>query len=92
MPVSGFNMKIDLAAVGHRLEKLRIALDLNKGEFASSFGIDPSSYSKVIRGDKPLKADMAFEISEKWGVTMDYLYRGRLVDLPDALATKLRND
>lgn len=84
-------MHIDLATVGHRLEAVREALGLQKGEFAQSFDVDPSSYSKIIQGEKPLKADMAFIIAEKWGVSMDYLYRGRLNDLPANLAEKLRN-
>lgn len=83
-------MKIDLENVGHRLEELRLALDLPKGEFARSFGEDPSSYSKIIRGQKPLLADKAFAISETWGATMDYIYRGRLIGLPDELTQKLR--
>jgi transcriptional regulator with XRE-family HTH domain len=84
-------MKIDDDEVGLRLEKLRVALGLEKGVFAKSFGLDASSYSKVIKGEKPLKADYAFEIAQKWTVTMDYLYRGRLTELPANLAEKLRN-
>ena len=84
-------MKIDLVSVATRLEQLRVALDLDKGKFAQSFGLDASSYSKVIQGTKPLKVDHAFRISERWGVSMDYLYRGRLTDLPASLATKLRS-
>lgn len=83
-------MKIDLENVGKRLEELRLALDLPKGEFARSFGEDPSSYSKIIQGQKPLLADKAFAISETWGVTMDFIYRGRLIGLPDELNQKLR--
>lgn len=83
-------MKIDLKEVGERVEKVRIALGLDKGEFAKSFGLDASSYSKVIQGLKPLKVDYAFDMAQKWGVTMDYLYRGSLTDLPAHLAEKLR--
>jgi transcriptional regulator with XRE-family HTH domain len=83
-------MHIDLQNVGQRLEAVREALGLQKGEFAQSFDVDPSSYSKIIKGEKPLKADMAFMIAEKWGISMDYLYRGRLSDLPASVAEKLR--
>lgn len=83
-------MHIDLQNVGQRLEAVREALGLQKGGFAQSFGVDPSSYSKIIKGEKPLKADMAFMIAEKWGISMDYLYRGRLSDLPASVAEKLR--
>lgn len=78
--------KIDHAGIASRLEALREAIDLDKGGFAQSFGVDPSSYSKMLKGEKPLKADMAYVISERWGVTMDYLYRGNLDRLPDRYA------
>lgn len=74
--------KIDQNGVGARLDALRLALDLPKGEFASSFGLDPSSYAKIISGDKPLKSEHAFAISERWGVSMDFLYRGRFLEMP----------
>lgn len=84
-------MNIDLKNVGARLEKIRAAHNLRKGEFAASFGLDPSSYSKIIKGEKPLLADAAYTISEKWGVTMDYIYRGRLTGLPEDLSKSLRS-
>lgn len=84
--MSDFNMK----QVAQRVEGLRRAVNMDKGEFADSIEIDRSSYSKIIAGDKPLKADMAFRIAEKWGVSMDYLYRGLVKDLPADLAAKLR--
>lgn len=83
-------MSIDYERVGERLEAIRLAVGMNKGDFARSFGLDESSYSKIIQGKKPLKADYAFEIWEKYSVPMDYIYRGRLTDLPASLAEALR--
>ncbi|MFD2855387.1 helix-turn-helix domain-containing protein [Seohaeicola zhoushanensis] len=76
--------------MGARLRIVREALGLSSGDFARSVGIDPSSYSKIESGNKPLKMDMGFAIAEAYGVTMDYLYRGRLTDLPDRVAEHLR--
>ncbi len=84
-PHSPFNPK----SVGRRLEALREYYHLNKADFSDSVGIDRSSYIKIERGDKPLKAEMAYAISERWGVSMDYLYRGRLTELPAPLADSL---
>ncbi|ATG49756.1 transcriptional regulator [Celeribacter ethanolicus] len=84
-PHSPFNPK----SVGRRLEALREHHHLNKADFSDSVGIDRSSYIKIERGDKPLKAEMAYAISERWGVSMDYLYRGRLTELPAPLADSL---
>ena len=77
--------RINMAGVGRRLESLRLALNINRKEFASSFGLDPSSYTKTVDGEKQLRSEAAFAISERWGVSMDYLFRGRLVDLPEDL-------
>lgn len=76
----------DPRLIGERLIALRSFHDMRQGEFADSVGIDRSSYSKIEAGTKPLKADMAFDIAERWGVTMDFLYRGRLTELPRKMA------
>lgn len=77
--------KIDMPTVSARLEALRQALGLGKGDFADSFGLDASSYSKVISGAKPLKSEHAFIIAERWGVTMDFIYRGDMSKMDDSL-------
>lgn len=77
---------IDPIAVGERLARLRDYHGINQGDFADSVNIDRSSYSKIERGTKALKADMAFAIAERWGVSMDFLYRGRLDELPRKMA------
>ncbi|WP_392338834.1 helix-turn-helix domain-containing protein [Loktanella salsilacus] len=84
------SMTIDNQLVSERLETVREALGLSKGDFSKSMGLDPSSYSKIIKCEKPLKADHAALLSERWGVTMDFIYRGRLSDLPENLAITLR--
>ena len=69
---------------------VREANSVEKGEFAKTIGVDPSTYSKIIQGKASLRADNAYIVAEKWGVSMDYLYRGRLTDLPENLARALR--
>lgn len=75
--------------VGHRLEALRNHHGMTKAEFAASVQIDATSYGRIEKGLKPLKADMAFRVAERWGVSMDFLYRGRLTELPSSLADSL---
>lgn len=76
-------------AVGRRVAALRMHHGLNQAEFAASVEIDPTSYGRIEKGTKPLKADMAYRIAERWGVSMDFLYRGRLTELPPNLADSL---
>ena len=77
--------RIDMAGVGRRLEALRNALGLSRKAFPDSFGLDPSSYTKTVDGEKQLRSEAAYAIAEQWGVSMDYLFRGRLADLPEHL-------
>ena len=85
------NSPMALPSVALRLEALRNATSLGKGEFADSVNIDRSSYSKIIKAEKPLKIEMGFSITERWGVSLDYLYRGRLSDLPEKYARSIAN-
>lgn len=77
--------RIDMAGVGRRVEALRHALGLSRKDFSDSFGLDPSSYTKTVDGEKQLRSEAAYAIAERWGVTMDYLFRGRLAELPEHL-------
>ncbi|WP_171043012.1 helix-turn-helix domain-containing protein [Maritimibacter alexandrii] len=81
--------RVDLDGVGRRLEALREALGLTRKEFAESFGLDASSYTKTAAGEKALRSEAGFIISERWGVSMDFLYRGRMNDLPDSLRQQI---
>ena len=78
--------KVDSAGVALRIEALREALGMEKGAFALSFGCDPSSYSKILTGSKPLKLEMGYALAVRWDVTMDFIYRGSLDKLPDRYA------
>lgn len=57
-------------AVGQRLRALREYHKKTRAEFSDSVQIDATSYGRIEKGDKPLKADMAYRISERWGATM----------------------
>lgn len=86
-PMVSFN--IDPVEVGRRLQRLREHHNLSAGAFADSVGIDRSTYSKLEQGKRLIKADSAFAIAERWGVSMDFIYRGRLTELPHSLADAL---
>lgn len=87
---SKIDSKIRPGLVAARLRALRLALKMTKAEFADSFGIDRSSYTKIENGNKPLNIDMGYEISERYGVSLDFIYRGQLGTLPDTLAPFIR--
>ena len=74
---------IDRAAVGQRLDALRRTVDLNRITFAAHIGLDSSSYTKIVRGDIGLSSEVAFRTAQKFGVTMDFIYRGDLSGVPE---------
>jgi len=83
------NNPFDTIEVGRRLTALRKHHDLTQGDFAASVEIDATSYGRIEKGKKVLKADMAYRVAERWGVSMDFLYRGRLTELPPRIADSL---
>lgn len=89
--------QIDMAGVAIRLEALRSTTGLSQDAFAKSFGLDPSSYTKLINNSrpgregntKPLKSEHAYAAAIRWDVTMDFIYRGTLARIDEDLRAKL---
>jgi len=89
--------QIDMNGVAARLEALRLSLDLSKDAFAKSFGVDPSSYTKMTNNltpgkedkAKPLKSEHAYALAMRWGVSMDFIYRGDLSRIDSSLRAKI---
>lgn len=78
--------------VAERLKLIRAAFGLRKSEFADLVGVDRSSYTKIENGAKPFKPEWAFEAWSKWGVPMEYTYRGSLDNIPDKLEIAIRKN
>lgn len=74
---------------GPRLIAAREALELSQSEIADMLSTDRSAWSKYERGLRPLPDHLAFKISERFGVTMDFLYRGRLEGMTEPLRGKI---
>ena len=78
MKERGQMQQIDMPGVAARVEAVRRISQLTRDAFAKSIGLDPSSYSKVMNSTKPLKIEYGFNLAVRWGVTMDFVYRGDL--------------
>jgi transcriptional regulator with XRE-family HTH domain len=78
--------------VALRLRVLREALGLSRAEFADSLRINRSSYTLIEDGRKPLNHRMGYDVAVRYGVTMDYLYRGSMgeLDLPASHSQQIR--
>lgn len=89
MEESPLALPVDPMMVAPRLIALREALGMSKAEFADILGVDRSSYIKIEKGAKPLLPPVAFRIYELFGVDMNYVYLGRVGDVPSSLSKKL---
>lgn len=71
--------------IGRRLRALLGAVDLASAEMARQVRCDPSAFNKYVRGQRLLPDHVAFRIAQRYGVTMDFLYRERLDAIPEPL-------
>jgi transcriptional regulator with XRE-family HTH domain len=76
-------------AIAARLRATREALDLNQSQFASGAGIAKNTYNMYEAGNGRPELDKAIQLCERYGLTLDWIYRGIRAGLPYYLAEKL---
>lgn len=64
--------------VGQRLLWLRQAVADNQTQAARVVDVDQSTFSLYEKGERLIPAHVAMRMCDAWGVTMDYLYAGKL--------------
>lgn len=65
-------------ALGERIRLLREAVDVGQAEMARILRMHKTTLGKIELGRRSLSPYQAAEISAKFGVSTDYLLRGRL--------------
>lgn len=79
--------------VGKRLEQLRCALEFEtQRDFAKALKVGEDRYTSWERGKNKLPPDQAVKLLEKYGVSLDWLYGGRMDGLPSRLRAKIEGD
>lgn len=81
-------------AIGKRLKVLRCALNLSQDQIAVSIGMasGSASWSPYERGKDMISAHNAMALCRRYGVTMDWIYRGLWhAGLPFDLAEQMRH-
>lgn len=68
--------------VGQRLILARDAIGFTQVRLATALKISAQRLSNYERGDRPFDLELAMEISRRFGITMDYIYRGDPRGLP----------
>lgn len=76
---------IDRKLVGQRIEAAREALGMKeRAEMADAIGVDRSAYTKIAEGKRLLPPDALDRACDLYGLTMEFIYRGRLESIQDA--------
>lgn len=76
----------EFAEIGARLERLRTGLsDLSQKAWAQKHGFPPARWNNWERGIRRIPVDDAEKLCDRYGLTLDALYRGRLDGLPESL-------
>jgi transcriptional regulator with XRE-family HTH domain len=75
--------------VGKNLSLLFQALGRQDAEIARSVGVSNSKLGNWKRGANYIDPYVATQLCERYGVTMDWIFRGRLYGLPTELADRL---
>jgi transcriptional regulator with XRE-family HTH domain len=75
--------------VGKRLRQARPALRLTSKDFAASIDVRPNTYSQWETGSRLMDIMSVTALADRYGLTLDWLYRGDVDTLPHALARKL---
>ena len=76
--------------IGQRLALIREAFDLRPAEMADLLGIERTYWSRFEGGKRPVSDEVAYLLTERFGVTLDFLLLGKWDKLPFDVAEKLR--
>lgn len=76
-------------AVGARLVEGRDALGRSQANVAKALKISPQRLSNYETGSRPLDIELAVKLCDRFGLTLDYLYRGQIYGLPRELADRI---
>lgn len=74
-------MNYSLKQSGGRIQQLRIQHGYTQEEFAKALNIDRSNLSRIESGRRGCSLDLLVQLSNIFGVTLDYLVFGQ--DKPD---------
>lgn len=62
---------------------------MNSGDFARKAGVAPQSYSEFELGKRPLSLEAAKKFRRTYGLSLEFMYFGKIDDLPHRIATAL---
>ena len=70
--------------IGRRLERLRQSVsDLPQKAWAEKHSFAPTQYNNWAKGGRRIPVDAAETLCDAYGLTLDFIYRGRLDGLSE---------
>jgi transcriptional regulator with XRE-family HTH domain len=82
--------ELDAKPVGRRLRLTREALRLTQREFAQRCGMATNTYGQYETGARLISPKRAIDLCDAYALTLDWIYRGELGDMPYKLANAIR--
>ena len=79
----------DYSDIGDRIARLRSHLGMTRPEFARENGFTPSQLANWEYGLRRISVDAALRLNERYSVSLDWVFLGRLSALPHSLASAL---
>lgn len=74
------------AEIGKRLRVVRTTLsDQSQKEWATANGFNVTQYNNWERGNRRIPIEAAIKLCERYGLSLDAIFRGRLDAVPDHL-------
>lgn len=75
--------------IGQRLVKLRTVMGLKQAQMSEQLCITQSAWSQYESGKRTITLEVAGVLAARFGLTLDWIYRGDPSGLPMRLATLL---
>ncbi len=76
--------------IGKRLAAIRLALsDLSQKAWAEKHGFSPTQYNNWEKGTRRIPVECAERLSDRYSLTLDAIYRGKLNGLPENIRNVL---
>lgn len=76
-------------AVGARLKRVREILGLEQNVFAARAGLLPQTYGPFELGRRSLSLDAAKKLRKTYGLSLEFMYFGKIEDLPHRISASL---
>lgn len=77
-------------SIGERLKITRVALGLTQKTIAYPLSVSREAYSMYETGSREPPWPIACELCDAWGLTLDWIYRGEMSNLPSGLLSRIQ--